>query len=117
MNSRPALVNREVRFLRKYVGKSEREFAALLHVDQDAIRDALRQRGRSPVMFDFDKPRTQTTLETISTLAHMSRFVIADLTDAKSVLQELMAIVPTSPSVQVQPLLLASNWSRSSAPR
>ena len=74
----------------------------------EAIRDALRKRGRLPVLFVFGKPRTQTTDETISTLAHMSRFVIADLTDAKSVLQELRSIVPNSPSVLVQPLLLAS---------
>jgi hypothetical protein len=74
----------------------------------NAIRDALRNRGRLPVLFDFEKPSTQTTDETISTLAHMSRFVIADLTDAKSVLQELRSIVPNSPSVLVQPLLLAS---------
>jgi hypothetical protein len=74
----------------------------------EAIRDALRSRGRLPVLFDFDKPASQTTDETISTLAHISRFVIADLTDAKSVLQELRSIVPNSPSVLVQPLLLAS---------
>lgn len=60
------------------------------------------------VLFDFEKPRTQTTDETIFTLARMSRFVIADLTDAKSVLQELRSIVPNSPSVLIQPLLLAS---------
>jgi hypothetical protein len=74
----------------------------------DAIRVKLRNMDYLPVMFDFDKPVSQTTLETVSTLAHMARFVIADLTDAKSVLQELQAIVPSSPSVVIQPLLLAS---------
>jgi uncharacterized protein YjbI with pentapeptide repeats len=74
----------------------------------EAIRDELRKRDYLPVLFDFEKPTSQTTVETISTLAHMARFVIADLTDAKSVLQELQAVVPLSPSVVVQPLLLAS---------
>jgi hypothetical protein len=74
----------------------------------DAIRDALRKRDHLPVMFDFSKASHQATVETISTLAHMARFVVADLTDAKSVLQELQAIVPASPSVTVQPLLLVS---------
>jgi hypothetical protein len=74
----------------------------------EALREELRKRGYSPVLFDFDKPASQTTVETISTLAHMARFVFADITDAKSVLQELQAIVPLSPSVVIQPLLLAS---------
>jgi uncharacterized protein YjbI with pentapeptide repeats len=74
----------------------------------DALREALRRRDRLPIVFDFTGPGSQTTDETISTLAHMARFVIADLTDAKSVLQELRAIVPNSPSVLVQPILLAS---------
>jgi hypothetical protein len=54
----------------------------------DAIREELRRRHYLPVLFDFVKSRSQTTVETISTLAHMARFVIADLTEAKSVLQE-----------------------------
>jgi hypothetical protein len=74
----------------------------------EAIREELRKRDYLPVLFDFEKPNCQTTVETISTLAHMARFVIADLTDAKSVLQELQAIVPLSPSVVVQPLLIGS---------
>jgi uncharacterized protein YjbI with pentapeptide repeats len=74
----------------------------------DALRDELRKRDYVPVLFDFEKPSTKTTIETVSTLAHMARFVIADLTDAKSVLQELQAVVPTNPSVPIQPLILNS---------
>jgi hypothetical protein len=83
-------------------------FTAKRKIVLDAIRLELRKCDYLPVMFDFEKPVSQTTLETVSTLAHLARFVIADLTDAKGVLQELQAIVPSNPSVVVQPLLLAS---------
>jgi uncharacterized protein YjbI with pentapeptide repeats len=75
----------------------------------DAIREELRKRNYLPVLFDFDKPTSRDLTETISTLAHISRFIIADITDPRSIPQELTVIVPDLPSVPVQPLLLTSD--------
>lgn len=74
----------------------------------DALKDAVRKRGYSPVLFDFEAPASRNLTETVRLLAHMSRFVVADITDAKSIPQELMAIVPSLPSVPVQPIILES---------
>lgn len=72
----------------------------------DAIKDALRARNYLPILFDFEKPASRDLTETISILAKMSRFVIADLTDAKSIPQELSHIIPFSPSLPVLPIIL-----------
>ena len=72
----------------------------------DALRKKLRKRDYLPILFDFEKSRSRNRDETITLLARMARFVIADISDAKSVLQELRAIVPDLPSLPVQPIIL-----------
>ena len=70
----------------------------------DSIREHLNGTKYCPVMFDFVKPGNRNFTETVSTLAHIARFIIADITDAKVVIQELHRIVPLNPSVPVQPI-------------
>jgi uncharacterized protein YjbI with pentapeptide repeats len=60
----------------------------------DAIRDELRKRDYVPVLFDFGKPSSKDLTGTISTLANMARFIIADLTDPNSVPHELATVIP-----------------------
>jgi len=72
------------------------------------IREALRSHGYLPLVFDFEGPSSRDITETVGTLAHLARFIIADLTDARSIPQELTTIVPNLPSVPVQPVLLTS---------
>jgi hypothetical protein len=71
----------------------------------DALREALRQQDYLPVVFDFEKPSSRNFTETVRTLAHLARFIIADLTEPSSIPQELQAIIPNL-AVPIQPVLL-----------
>ena len=74
----------------------------------DALKEALRREEYLPILFDFEKPERRDLTETVTTLARMSRFIIADITDPRSIPQELSQIVPELPSVPVAPVILAS---------
>lgn len=71
----------------------------------DDLRNALREHDLVPILFDFEKPSDRDFTETVSTIGHLARFVIADLTDPRSVPQELQRLVPNLPSVPIQPII------------
>ena len=60
----------------------------------DALRNKLREYDLLPIVFDFDRPTDKDFTETIKTLAGLSLFVIADITNPKSSPLELQATVP-----------------------
>jgi len=60
----------------------------------EAIRTALRSQGYLPILFDFQKPDSQDLTGTVSTLANISRFIIADLTDPSCSPYEIGLIAP-----------------------
>ena len=72
------------------LGRFTGEHGAVL----DALKEALPTHNYAPIKFDFDQGRDRDLIETVTTLASLSRFVIADLTEPKSVPLESQAIVP-----------------------
>jgi hypothetical protein len=72
------------------LGRFTEERKTVLH----ALREELRKRNYLPILFDFDVPATRDITETVSLLARMARFIIADLTDPSSIPKELEAVVP-----------------------
>jgi len=75
----------------------------------EALKDHLATLPNSyvPELFTFEKPASRDLLEAIVAFAGLSRFIIADLSEAKSVPSELEAIVPSFPSVPVVPIINA----------
>lgn len=70
----------------------------------EAIRDELRARQYTPLLFNFEKPLSRDFSASLRTLARIARFIVADLSLHKSVSQELHTVL-ASTTVPVQPLL------------
>jgi uncharacterized protein YjbI with pentapeptide repeats len=58
------------------------------------VKERLLQLAYVPVIFDFDVPENRDVIESVLGLAYLSHFVIADLTDPRSIPLEAYAIVP-----------------------
>jgi uncharacterized protein YjbI with pentapeptide repeats len=70
----------------------------------DALRSGLQRRGYVAVTFDFQRPSERDYAETIVVLAGMSRFVIADFTNAKEVRAEVAQVRSQYKRVPIIPL-------------
>jgi hypothetical protein len=58
-----------------------------------------------PELFTYSKPDYRDLIESIRGFASMSRFIIADLSEPKSLPSELEAIVPHFQSIPVMPII------------
>jgi len=73
----------------------------------DIIAEKLREMDFCPIIFDFQKSEERDIIETVITLAGMSKFIIADVTAARVIPDELRSFVPDI-AVPVVPLFQPS---------
>ena len=82
-----AVANKAVLILGRFSEPYRKDFLGTL-------ANAARDRGLLPIIYDFERPPEQDWTETVLTLAGLSLFVIADITNPASVPLELQATVP-----------------------
>ena len=70
----------------------------------NAIQAELRQRFYLPVVVDLEESPNQDLVDTITSLASRSRFILVDLTVAETLLPALEKLVQVLPLVPIQPL-------------
>jgi hypothetical protein len=58
----------------------------------DTLREELRKRDRTPIVFDFDQPESTNIIDTVKLLAQLARYIIVDLSDPNSAPYELGVI-------------------------
>lgn len=70
----------------------------------DVLKGCIRSNELIPIVFDFERSSNRDFTETLKTITGLSRFVIADISDPKSIPLELQAIVPNF-MVPIVPLI------------
>ena len=65
----------------------------------DQIKDELRTIGYVPIIFEFQKPDNKDYLEPVLLISQLSRFIIADFSDPKIILEEIPRIVDNTSAV------------------
>jgi hypothetical protein len=88
------------------LGRFSKDRKAVLDMIARELR--MLKRGYVPIVFDFEKPSDRDLIESVLRFAAVSRFVIADLSDPKSVPAELQQIVPSFPSLPIIPIIEAT---------
>ena len=83
-------------------------FTAKRKIVLESIRNEMRRRNYLPIVFDLSMPASVSITETLTTLAALARFIIADITDAKSIALELQALAP-SVAVPIAPIIEKSS--------
>ena len=69
------------------------------------IKTELRLQNYIPMLYNFEKPVRRNHIETVSTIAHLANFIVAELTNPRSIPNELATLIPTLRSVPVIPLI------------
>lgn len=68
------------------------------------VKEELLRKNLVPVIYDFSKPNKRSHTETVSLIAHLSKFIVGDLTNQRSIPHELATIIPRLPSVPFIPI-------------
>lgn len=80
-------------------------FAAEDKAILDKLKAELRLLNYAPMLYDFETPKQRNHMETVSTIAHLAKFIVADLTNPRSIPNELASLIPSLRSVPVVPII------------
>lgn len=69
------------------------------------LKRRLRESNYLPILFDFTRPSDKNMIQTIKTLARLSKYVIVDLTDSRDARREVEAIASIN-HLPIRPIVL-----------